>query len=76
MAHFTISAHQEMYAEETLEADTLLQAVDAFRDRLRSGHVAWRPSDEAMDFSVSEEDEAGNTIRAADGDALDIPLRA
>lgn len=75
MPNFTISAHQEMYADEQTEAGTLLEAVNKFRDRLRNGQVVWRPSDEDMDFSVSEQDEIGNTIREADGEALDISLR-
>ncbi len=76
MTNFTISAHQEMYADEQIEAGTLLEAVNKFKDRLRNGQVVWSPSDEEMDFSVSEQDETGNTIREADGEALDISLRA
>lgn len=76
MPRFTINAYQEMFAEQEIEASNLHDAVAKFTAMLKDKQVTWCPSDEDMDYTVSEEDETGRVIREVSGDALDYTVKA
>lgn len=72
---FTVSAHQEMFAHEQIEANTLREAIEKFKAKLRNDEVVWRPSDEDMDFTISEEDDMGNVVSEIDNEELGVLIR-
>ena len=76
MAKFIISAYQETYADEQIEADTLQEAITAFKAKVKNQEIVWRPSDENMEFTISEENEMGNIVMEIDNDILGVSLKA
>ncbi len=57
MPQFTISAYQEMYIEQIVEADNVREAADKFRNLVKNGEVVWEPSDADLDIAeVCDED--------------------
>ena len=76
MAKFTISAYQEMFTNEHVEAEDFHEAILKFQAKLASGDVVWQPSAEDMDFTVAEKDEAGHLISEVSSDSLDLLIKA
>jgi hypothetical protein len=76
MAHFNITAYQEMFTEQHVEAKDAQEAVLNFQAKLKRGGVVWQPSAEGMDFTVSEIDEAGHVLSEISSDSVDILIKA
>ena len=51
MPEFVVAAYQEMYAEQTVAADTQEEAAEKFRALADAGQIPWRPSDEDLEIA-------------------------
>ena len=61
MPQFTITAYQEMVAEQIVEADSAREAVEKFHVMTASGAVNWRPSDEDLEISAVTDENGEET---------------
>lgn len=74
MATYTISAYQEMFADEHIEADDPHEALLIFQTRCKNDEVAWKPSAEDMDYTVSEQNNEGDVVSEVSSENLDIKI--
>ncbi len=55
MPRFTITAHQEMFAQQVVEADSAREAAENFEAMVEREEVAWEIGDEDLEIEVQDE---------------------
>ena len=55
MPKFTITAHQEMFAQRVVEADSAREAAEKFEAMVEREEVAWEIGDEDLEIEVADE---------------------
>jgi len=55
MLTFTITAHQEMFAQRVVEADSAREAAEKFEAMVEREEVAWEIGDEDLEIEVADE---------------------